>query len=226
MIAPHQNQPGQPKAKWTRSLTGLSLLAAMLAAVLLWAAGSRWAGRTPRNTLTVSRTNLVLVAGRLCLSGQTNGFTGLMVEHSVYGSLRSSSAVLNGLLHGLSQGCYTNGQLQVTEHFKKGVSDGLRTKWYASGSKQSEASIVSGQLEGPYRRWHENGVLAEQVEFHQGQAHGLSLSYFPSGSLKARVTLDQGKVIEQKFWKDGEAKDPLSASAVPLAALGTGANAQ
>ena len=206
-------------------MTGLALLVAMLAALLLWAVGSRWSGKTLRNTVTVSRTNLVLVAGRLRLSGQTNGFSGQKVEHSVHGSLRSSSAVLNGVLHGLSQGWYTNGQLQVTEHFRKGVSHGLRTKWYINGHKQSEATIVAGQLEGPYRRWHENGVLAEQVEFRQGQAHGLSFSYFPSGSLKARVTLDQGKVIEQKFWKDGEAKDPLSASAVPIAALGTGANA-
>lgn len=153
------------------------------------------------------RAELQLRDGRLHRLAETNAFTGWMVEHYEDGALRSRSALSNGLLHGLSEGWHTNGQLQVTETFREGVSHGLRSKWHPSGSKLSEGQIVDGKFNGVFRKWHENGVLAEQLEFVNGQPAGLSLAYFPSGSLKARVTLKAGQVAEQQFWKDGESNE-------------------
>lgn len=161
----------------------------------------------PAAPAELSRTNLVLEDGRLRPAGMTNPFTGFMVEHFPTGSLRSRSAISNGLLHGVSEGWFTNAQLQVSEHFKEGVSHGLRTKWYSSGTKQSEAAIADGKLHGTFRKWHENGVLSEQVEFIADRPEGLSVAYYPSGFLKARVTMRDGKPTEQTFWKDGEKKE-------------------
>ncbi len=157
--------------------------------------------------IEVSRTNLILEAGLLRLSTNAPPFTGFMVEHYIDGSLRSRSAVTNGVLQGLSQGWFTNGQMQVSENFKHGISHGVRTKWYADGTKQSEAGIVDGKLQGTFRKWHPNGALAEQVEFVADQPEGVSVAYFPSGYLKARVVMKEGKAVEQTFWKDGEKKE-------------------
>jgi antitoxin component YwqK of YwqJK toxin-antitoxin module len=154
----------------------------------------------------VSRTNLVFEGGRLRQPGSATLFSGVMVEHYPDGTLRSRSAVMNGLLNGWSEGWYTNAQNQISEHFKDGISHGLRTKWYASGAKQSEAGIVGGKLHGTFRKWHENGALSEQVELIEGEPEGISLAWFPSGCLKARVVLKDGKPVEQEFWKDGEKK--------------------
>lgn len=164
---------------------------------------SKFEARAP-SPLEVSRTNLVLVEGRLRQPGRSNSFSGFMVEHYPSGCLLSRSAITNGLLHGLSQGWHTNGQLQITEQFKEGVSHGPRVKWYSSGAKQSEASITDGKLDGAFRKWHENGLLSEQMEFVHGQPEGASVSYFPSGCLKARVVVMDAKPIQQEFWKDGE----------------------
>jgi len=109
------------------------------------------------------RTNLLLIEGRLRQPGKSNSFSGFMVEQYPDGRLLSRSAITNRLLHGLSQGWYTNGQLEVTEQFKEGVSHGLRTKWYSSGEKQSEANIVEGKLNGAFRRWPENGTLSGEL---------------------------------------------------------------
>ncbi len=155
----------------------------------------------------LSRTNLVLEEGRLRQPGSVTPFSGLMLEHYPDGVLRSRSAVTNGLLHGLSEGWYTNKQIQVSENFKEGVSHGLRTKWYPGGAKQSEAQIVNGKLNGTFRKWHENGTLSEQAELSANQPEGVSLAWFPSGSLKARVAMKHGQPIEQEFWKDGEKKE-------------------
>lgn len=155
----------------------------------------------------IARTELVLLSGRLYRVGASNAFTGVMLDYGADGILRSRSAVSNGLLHGLSQGFHTNGQVQVTEYFRAGVSDGPRTKWYPNGAKLSEATVVDGKLQGTFRRWHENGILAEQLELVGDQPEGQAVSYFPSGYLKARATLQAGKLIAQNFYPDGQTKE-------------------
>jgi len=194
----------------TRTLLVLLLLAAVagLLFVLLNRSGPPASRLTkPAGPPELDRTKLVLTEGRLRVKDSAAPFTGFMLEHYPDGAMRSRSAVSNGILQGLSQGWFTNGQLQVTENCKEGVSDGLRTKWYASGAKQSEAGIVSGKSQGMFRKWHENGALSEQVEFVADQPQGVSLAYYPSGYFKARVIMKDGKPVEQTFWKDGEKKE-------------------
>ena len=158
----------------------------------------------------VHRKNLELRAGGWYAPGDTNGFTGFLLDTYDDGALKSRSAVSNGLLHGLSQGWHTNGQQQVEEHFVAGTSYGLRTKWHPNGQKLSEVNVVSGKLQGPFRSWHENGEPAEEVELKDGQPDGLSKAYFPSGFLKSQVTLRNGKVADQQFYKDGEYREPTT----------------
>ena len=161
----------------------------------------------PATPVEQSRTNLVLEEGRLRQPGAATPFSGYMVEHHASGTLRSRSAVTNGVLNGLSEGWYTNAQIQVAEHFKEGVSHGLRTKWHTNGVKQSEANIIDGKLHGSFRKWHDNGTISEQAEFVAGEPEGPSVAYYPSGFLKARVTMRDGKPTEQSFWNDGEKKE-------------------
>jgi len=203
------------------AIAALALLAVTVA-VLIIEMQHRTGREESRVVGPMSRTNLVLVAGRLCLIGQTNTFTGTMVDHYADGTLRSRTSIANGLPHGLSQGWHTNRQLQVTEHFKEGVSHGLRTKWHPNGVKQSEGQIADAKFHGTFRRWSDTGSLAEQVEFADGQPHGLSLAYYPSGFLKARVKMDYGKVLEKNSWPDGETKDPLVASVTPVPVQSSG----
>jgi len=163
-------------------------------------------GTTPPPVAETERTNLVLEGGRLCLKDSSAPYTGLMLEHYADGAMRSRSAVSNGLLNGLSEGFYTNAQLQVTEHFKDGVSHGLRTKCYPDGARKSEAEIVDGELHGLFQQWHENGSPSERIEFAHGKPEGEALAFFPSGYLKSRVQMTNGQPAEQTFWKDGEMK--------------------
>ena len=153
---------------------------------------------------TTHRTNLVLQAGRWQIRGQTNAFTGLLLDTYDEGNRKSLSAVSNGLLQGLSRGWHTNGQQQVEEHFVAGISHGLRTKWHSNGQKLSEVNIVEGKLHGTFRRWDEQGFLTEEIEMKDGQPDGMSRAFYPSGSLKIEARLQQGQVIETHQWQDGE----------------------
>lgn len=156
----------------------------------------------------VARSALVLMDGKLCLTGQTNPFTGFMIERHESGTLKSRSAISEGLLHGLSEGWHANQQLQVAEHFSHGVSDGIRTKWHENGRMHSQVMVVEGNLHGTFKRWNEEGALTEVIEMQHGHPHGLSRAFYPSGFLKAEATLRQGEVIQSRFWKDGECPAP------------------
>lgn len=150
----------------------------------------------------LERSALTLKEGRLHLGDGI--FTGLMLEHYPDGGLKSRSAISNGLLHGLSEGWFTNQVRQVAEHFVNGVSHGERLRWDEQGRKLAAAQIVDGKIEGVFRRWHTNGVLSEEVTMKNGEAEGLSRSWYSSGSLQAEVRLAQGKILEQHRYKDGE----------------------
>jgi antitoxin component YwqK of YwqJK toxin-antitoxin module len=207
-----------PRARWGKRL--LFIVAVLGVAGLAW-----FLNHTPRtapsgpaeNKVEVLRAELELKTGRLHRIGSPTPFTGSMLERSADGSLRSRSAISNGLLHGLSEGWHTNGQIQVAEQFKEGISHGQRTKWYADGAKLSEAMIANGQLHGSFRRWHTNGEMAEEVQLKDGQSDGLSKAYFPSGFMKSRAMMRSGKVVDQKFWKDGEYRESMAQLAMPTA---------
>jgi len=208
------SRPSDSTRSPTGSRRGLVLKLALVVAVigcggvLLW---RFWLSPGAPQAVEVSRADLTARGGRLYQAGQGQPFSGWLVERYPSGSIKSRSALVNGLLDGVSEGWRTNGQLQVREHFHRGLSHGLRTKWYANGNKLSEVTIVDGKLHGTFRRWHENGNLAEEIELRQGSPEGLSRAYYPSGCLKAEVRMENGKPVERKSWKDGE----LMASAGP-----------
>lgn len=148
-------------------------------------------------------------------TGQATPFSGVIVDHYESGARKWRCEVVQGLVHGVTEGWFTNGQLQVTEHFSAGVSSGLRTKWHPNGRKLSEVMIVHGKLEGTFRRWTEDGKLSEEIEMRNGTPDGLSRAFYPSGYLKAQARLRNGKVLEQNSWEDGQQMTASVARAGP-----------
>lgn len=195
-----------------RARSPVLIVTAVLAAGALLLA-VKWLGSSrPATQAEVETTALELRDGRLCLKGQTNPYTGVMVEFYPGRALKSRSVLANGQLHGPSEGFYTNGQREVLEPFNAGVSHGTRLKWHPSGARLSEASIVQGKLHGLFRRWHENGQLAEEITLSNGAPTGLSTAYYPSGFLKAQARVQDGRPLEQKSFEDGQTRTPTPAS--------------
>ena len=97
------------------------------------------------------------------------------------------------------------GKQQVAEVFVDGKSHGVRLKWHRNGQKTAEDSIVKGELNGPCYKWHDNGQLAEEMVMVDGHWQMVRRDLgIQDGSQKAQVTLEMGKVIEQKFWEEAE----------------------
>lgn len=198
-------------------LAFLAALAVVILAVgILFRGFPRPPAIPPAPLPEVLRSELARQADRLHRSGETNPFTGFMIDRYANGSMQSRSQVSNGLLHGLSEGWHTNGTLQIRESFVAGVSHGLRTKWYPEGVKASEAPIEQGRIQGTFRRWHPNGVLAEEIPMKDDQPEGVSRAFHPSGTLKARVVTRAGQVVERESWEDGKAPaEPVPSTTAP-----------
>lgn len=194
-------------------ITTVCLGAAALAGVVV--AYWLWRAPAPATARQAPISELVLRDGRMHWRDEAAPFTGVIFDRYLDGALKSRSTMVDGLLHGVSEGWYTNGVLQVREHFRRGVSHGRRTKWSLEGHKTSEAMIQDGKITGTFRRWHENGTLAEEVEMKDGQPHGLSRAYHPDGSLKAEARLEAGRVLEQHFFRPGERPAAALARATP-----------
>ena len=182
-----------------RSLSGGTLRALIVFTVLLGVGLTAYRAlrRQPSVSLEqVSRNNLVLQSGRWMKTGETNVFTGLMVEFYPDGTLQSRSVVSNGLLHGVSEGWRTNGVLAVREAFLDGRSHGTRTKWDEAGNRIAETDIRAGEIEGLHREWHTNGNPSLEVTMARGKAHGLARKWSLEGQLAGQWVLSNGAVVQ------------------------------
>src|SRR5262245_24467139 len=203
-------------SRLTRPIVGLPMwmVWSILTAGLVGIFCAQWRRAATSSPIEeVHRSQLELRENRWYVVGQNVPYTGLVLETYEAGTLKSRSTISNGLLEGLSEGWYTNGQRQVAEQFRAGVSHGRRTKWHRDGRLLSEADIVNGQVHGLFRRWHEDGSLAEEMTLQNGQPDGASRAFYPSGFVKAEARFRLGKVLVQRFWNDGEVRPtPNSAS--------------
>ncbi len=129
-------------------------------------------------------------------------FSGVALEEYPSGSIKSSTRYEAGKPHGESLGYYENGQIQVREVFRDGVSHGTRTKWYTDGVKQSEGRIVGGEFDGLFSRWDEEGRLLMEVELKSGVPHGTSRSWYTGGALKSEVVMENGREISRQEFED------------------------
>ena len=168
-----------------------------LALVSLVVGLRRWQtpGSVESGVETVGRDRLVLRDGRWMKTDETNAFTGMMVEFYPDGTMQSRSAVSNGLLHGLSEGWWTNAVLAVRETFREGRSHGVRTKWDIEARRISETDIREGRIDGFHREWHTNGQLAVEVSMAAGKPQGVSRKWNPEGTLVGQWSLSNGVVV-------------------------------
>ena len=176
--------------------TIIGLLAVFILLIMFWPKPE------PEKLKEMDIQELVSENGRMVLKTTKSPFTGIVVDRRRDGSVISKSIMKEGKLHGLSDGFFTNQQIQVREMFESGVSNGKRITWYSNGSTQTVAEIHLGVLDGPFLRYHENGSLSEKVIMKNGQPDGLAQAWYPNGNPKSIVTLKGGEVVESEYLDD------------------------
>jgi len=192
VATPRAVGPGSRSKSGALALAGGVIAALMIVIGLRLGQGSR---RVSEPLEQVGRERLVLREGRWMKTDKTNLFTGLMVDFYPDGTLQSRSAVSNGLLHGVSEGWWTNAVLAVRETFREGRSHGVRTKWDIEARRISETDIREGRIDGFHREWHGNGQLAVEAAMASGLPSGRSRRWSLDGALVGQWSLSNGVVV-------------------------------
>lgn len=167
-----------------------------VAVVLAVVAMTVWATRDQRRAPAVAqRAELDLREGVLFRKGEPGPFTGLLVAEWRPGVRRTEVTIRAGRAHGRTRGWFENGRLEVEEHFRHGLSHGLRTRWYPDGAKKSQVTVRDGQLAGVFREWHANGRLARETPLVEGAPHGLVRSWNEHGEPAGTAQVERGRRI-------------------------------
>jgi hypothetical protein len=194
------------RVRWLLGLLALALMAGVM--IQLSSRRLPDAGPQVSAPASVARLQLELRDGQFNRPGSDVPFTGWVTDHFKDGTVKLRSAVVDGRLHGESEGWFTNRVLEVREYFQRGLPHGTRMTWHANGQKRSEGELVAGEQQGLYRQWHEDGSLAVEAGFKDGQPHGLSVAWHPSGFLKAEAQMKQGEILSRHTYADGVRRDP------------------
>lgn len=212
------HSPANSRATETRTRLLLTMLGLALVVGLVETSRNMLdaAESTTSAPSSVARFRLENKAGQFFRPGSIVPFTGWLTEHAPDGAMRLKTAVLDGRLHGLSEGWATNGTLELRESFHRGLPHGLRMTWHANGQKRSEGRVIFGQQQGVYRQWTETGALAAEADFKNGKPHGLSRAWHPSGCLKAEALMNHGEVVTRHFYPDGAQREPTLLAGTPV----------
>jgi len=100
--------------------------------------------------------------------GDTNPFTGDVIEH------------------------FENGKVKGRGQFKKGLVNGLRIMNYESGNKHMEKNYSEGQSNGKNTEYYENGAIKQEGDFKNGKEIGTWKIYYESGKLNALLNFSDG----------------------------------
>ena len=185
-------------------LVSLLLLSGAAGTAVLW---------TTRSVVPaeVERSQLTLHDGTLFIPGSSRPYSGLLVaEYTGTAQRKSALPVQEGRINGIVRSWHPNGTPEVEEHFKNGISHGLRVRWHENGTKRSETEIVQGKLQGRYTDWYPNGRKAVEMTLADGKAEGLAESWHPGGRLKSRAQMLHGDVKERQFFADDAASTPVN----------------
>ena len=132
---------------------------------------------------------------------------GQWVYYYENGKPKEISGYKNGLVDGLSEGWFDNGNKWFSYTYANGKLNGLETYYYYNGKTKSSselkddrkngttkyfdikgmlsssAAYVNDNLEGMTFGYHSNGKLKSELKYAGNKANGIYKTYFPSGAL-------------------------------------------
>ena len=100
-----------------------------------------------------STDQLLLSEGKFYALGESEPYSGMMVDW------------------------HDNGQKQYEVQMVAGVAQGKAVEWFENGQKMTEVTLKDGAPMGTLTGWHSNGARQFEMPLHAGQPHGLLTEY-------------------------------------------------
>ena len=88
---------------------------------------------------------------------------------------------------------HPNGKKSYAYRVENGRPQGTVTEWYASGQKKTESTLKDGVLVGKMVGWHENGKKEYEMPLEDGEIHGTGNEYYGRGPIRSLTPYVKGK---------------------------------
>ena len=137
-------------------------------------------------------------------------FSGTIISNSVYSDLNFKMSYKNGVLNGVSEGYYSNGQIKYKENYLNGKPDGVQEAYYESGQIKSKSTIRNGELDGIAEKYYENGQKEYKHLFKNGKRanEGVHTTYYFNGQIKSKFNYLNGELdgVQEAYYESGQIK--------------------
>ncbi|MBK9290498.1 MAG: toxin-antitoxin system YwqK family antitoxin [Bacteroidetes bacterium] len=144
------------------------------------------------------------------------------------GKLSSVLRYEDGVLHGLSEWYFANGNPMMRTHYNRGKLHGKQERFYENGVLQSVSWYKEDQLDslmqhysiagrlvleeyyrndvlhGPYRRYYDDGALFAEGAYHEGMMDGSWLYYSPDGMIIGKGEFKMGAGVQKAWHPNGQ----------------------
>lgn len=95
--------------------------------------------------------------------------------------------------------------LMITENYKKGKLEGLRTVFYPNSKVAEEIFYKNGLKDGVYKKYGQNGILLEQTIFKNNEYNGDAVFYDSDGVAASKGKFLNGKKVGKwQFFEKGK----------------------
>ncbi|MCK9395292.1 MAG: hypothetical protein M0Q44_06860 [Methylobacter sp.] len=143
-----------------------------------------------------------------------------LIEYDDYNPVEENNWHENGhkytkiiqLYHGNHQIIPPYTQKRREINFKDDKQDGLYTEWQDNGKKEWEVNYKDDELHGLITSWDEDGKRNSEVNYKEGKRHGLAI-FWDDEEKEFEESYNDGEVISQTYFKDGEIIERLEATA-------------
>lgn len=86
--------------------------------------------------------------------------------------------------------------------FKDGILDGIRESYYPNGQLSRKGQYLNGKLHGKWTAWDEKGNLKYEVHYESDKLTGHYITWFHTGVIKEKGMFDQDRKIGEWIYSD------------------------
>ena len=138
-------------------------------------------------------TQLINDKGILYALGDSEPYTGPIIDYHPNGVKSYQVEVKEGVAQGTATEWYKNGQKMTETTLEKGQATGAIKGWYRSGKKEYEMPIKNGEIDGIGIEYYETGTKKSETPYVKGSRNGRELGY-----------AETGYKLSEAVWRDGK----------------------
>lgn len=112
--------------------------------------------------------------GKWYLLHSSTPYSGQFIDYYYNGKKQGDGVMKDGVLEGLRNVYYENGNVSYYRHYINGIENGESKEYFLTGELHQEGNFKNGKDDGLWKEWYSTGKLKRQTEFKLGEAVGMT----------------------------------------------------